>query len=144
MSPLSLKTYAWLLVPKLTTRTLHLTQVRDFFSPIRFFSSLSPWFFICGGKCRRPIILHTVQEYFWRAWQGQTQYVWGGQTIEAGFPKRRGKYSPHHCLDAGLLVLMQDWAFLRRRSVLDIRFFHGMSMELSSKARLDRFHCRFI
>ncbi len=36
MSPLSLKTYAWLLVPKLTTRSLHLTQLRDFF-PIRFF-----------------------------------------------------------------------------------------------------------
>ncbi len=34
------------------------------------------------------------------------------------------KDSPHHCLDAGLLVLMQDWAFLRRSPVLDIRFFH--------------------
>ncbi len=69
--------------------------------------------------CRRPIILRAVQRYFWCAQQGQTQYVWGGQTIEAGFPKRRGKDSPRHRLSAGLLVLMQDWAFLRRCSVLD-------------------------
>jgi hypothetical protein len=41
--------------------------------------------------------------------KGQMQYVWGGQTIKAGFPKRQGKDSPRHCLDAGLLVLMQDW-----------------------------------
>ncbi len=27
-------------------------------------------------QCRRPPILRTVQEYFWRAWQGQTWYVW--------------------------------------------------------------------
>jgi hypothetical protein len=26
-------------------------------------------------ECCRPIILHTVQEYFWRAWQGQMRYV---------------------------------------------------------------------
>ncbi len=36
MSLLSLKTYTWLLVSKLTTRSLHLTQLKDFF-PIRFF-----------------------------------------------------------------------------------------------------------
>ncbi len=80
-------------------------------------------------QCRRLPILCTVQEYFWHAWQGQTQYVWGGQTIKARFPKRRGKDSPRHRLNAGLLVLMQDWAFLRRGPVLDKRFFHGMSME---------------
>ncbi len=69
--------------------------------------------------CRRPIILRTVQGYFWHAQQGQMQYVWGGQAIEAGFPKRWGKDSPHHRLNAGLLVLMQYWAFLRGCSVLD-------------------------
>ncbi len=35
------------------------------------------------GRRRLPI-LRTVQDYFWRAWQGQTQYVWTGQTIESG------------------------------------------------------------
>jgi hypothetical protein len=82
--------------------------------------------------CRRPIILHTVQGYFWHPRQGQTLYVWGGQTIEAGFPKRQGKDLPCHCLNAGLPALMQDWAFLRRCSILDIRFFHGMFTELPS------------
>ncbi len=86
----------------------------------KVFSSLSPcWFFIRGGKCSTLIVLHTVQGYFWRTRQGQTWYVWGGQTIEAGFPKRQGKDSPRHCLNTGLRVLMQDWAFLRRCSVLD-------------------------
>ncbi len=133
MSPLSLKTYAWLLVSNLTTRSLHVTQLRDFFS-YKVFSSLSPWwlFFICGGKCRRQTIIHTVQEYFWRTRQGRMGYVWGGQTIEAGFPKRQGKDSPCHCIDAGLLVQMQDWAFLCKGSVLDIRFLHGVSMERPS------------
>ncbi len=69
--------------------------------------------------CRRLIILCTVQEYFWRARQGPMLYVWRGQTIKARFPKRQGKDSPRHCLNAGLLVLMQDWAFLHRCSVLD-------------------------
>ncbi len=83
--------------------------------------------------CRGPIILPTVQGYFWRARQGQMQYAWGGQTIKAGFPKWQGKDSPRHCLNAGMLVLMQDWAFLVCKcSVLGIRFFHGMSMELPS------------
>ncbi len=72
-----------------------------------------------SGLCPRPIILHTVQEYFWCAWQGQMLYVWGGQTIQARFPKRQGKDSPSHCLSERLLVLMQDWAFLCRWSVLD-------------------------
>ncbi len=94
-----------------------------------------PWLLPCPPPlqmlwcCCRRIILCTVQENFWRTRQGQTLYMWGGQTIKAGFPKRRGKDSLRHCRNAGLLVLMQDWAFLRRCSVLDIRFFHGMSME---------------
>ncbi len=67
-----------------------LDSIERIFFLLEGFSSLSPWFFIRGGECCRPPILHTVQEYFWRAWQGQMQYVWGGQTIEAGFPKRRG------------------------------------------------------
>ncbi len=37
-----------------------------------------------SGACRRLPILHTVQEYFWHAWQGQMQYVWTGQTVESG------------------------------------------------------------
>ncbi len=82
--------------------------------------------------CCWPIILCTVQGYFWCTRQSQRRYMWGGQIIKAGFPKRQGKDSPHHRLNAGLLVLMQDWAFLCRCSVLDIRFFHGMSMELPS------------
>jgi hypothetical protein len=84
---------------------------------------------VCASLCCRLIIIRTVEEYFWHTWQGQTRYVWGGQTIDAGFPKRQGKDSPRHRLNAGLLVLMQHWAFLRRCSVLDIRFLHGMSME---------------
>ncbi len=46
---------------------------------------MSPWFFIRGGKCCRLPILRTVQEYFWcTPWQGQTRYVWTGQTVESG------------------------------------------------------------
>ncbi len=53
-----------------TNHTYHVTstQLRDYFFPIKAFSSLSPcWYFICGGKCWRPVILCTVQGYFWRA-----------------------------------------------------------------------------
>ncbi len=70
MSPLSFKAYARLLVSKLTTRvTSQALNWEIIFFPIKDLSSLSPcWFFICaGGKCRRPIILCTVQGYFWRA-----------------------------------------------------------------------------
>ncbi len=55
-----------------TNHTCHVTstQLRDYFFLIKVFSSLSPcWFFICGGKCCRPIILCTVQGYFLRARQ---------------------------------------------------------------------------
>ncbi len=41
MSPLSLKTYAWLLVSKLATRSLHLTQQRGYSFVIRFFPHLA-------------------------------------------------------------------------------------------------------
>ncbi len=40
-----------------TNHACHITstQLRDYFLSIRFFSSLSPcWFFIHGGKCRKP------------------------------------------------------------------------------------------
>ncbi len=60
-----------------------LDSIERFFS-YKGFSSLSPWFFIRGGECRRPPILRIVQEYFWRSWQGQTQNVWQGQTVESG------------------------------------------------------------
>ncbi len=42
------------------------------------------------------------------------------------------------CLDAGLLVLMQDWAFLRREPILIVRFFHGESVEGLSQDTLGR------
>ena len=121
MSPLSLKTYAWLLVSKLTTCVTSLDSIERSFFFLIVFSSLSPcWFFIRGGKCCRPIILHTVQEYFWRARQGQTQYVWWGQTVESGlrcwaqhlikvWGGRATKSSPHHCQDAGLHSYVGVW-----------------------------------
>ncbi len=81
---------------------------------------MSPcWFFIRGGECRKLIIPCTIQGHFWRAWQGQMQHMWGGQAIESGFPKRWGEDLPQYCLSAGLLVLMQDVAFLFRCSILD-------------------------
>jgi hypothetical protein len=99
-----------LVVSILTNHTFtSLDSIERLFFLLKGFSSLSPWFFICGGKCSRPPILHTAQEYFWRAWQGQTQYVCGGQTIKAGFPKRQGS------LDIKIdhvIALMQDcWSW---------------------------------
>jgi hypothetical protein len=108
---------------------------------------LSPcWFFICRGKCRKPITPFTVQGYFWCAWQGQTLHVWRGQTTKSGFSKRQSEDSARHPLSAGLLVLIQDWAFLRRCSVLDrlntsdslgfARLEREISMELPAEINL--------
>jgi hypothetical protein len=76
--------------------------------------------FICGGKCCRPPILRTVQEYFWRVWQGQTQYVWQGQTTESGlrwwaqhliglWVGKAITSSPPHCRDSGLHSYIGFW-----------------------------------
>ena len=62
------------------------TQLRDYFWPIWFFSSLSPCrFFICGGKCHKPPSYvpykGTYVSYngtFGAPDQGQTLEVWGG------------------------------------------------------------------
>jgi hypothetical protein len=71
--------------------------------------------------CHGPIIHHTVQEYFWRAWQGQTQYVWGGQTIKAESPaespKIRGRFghkdfhlitSTQSCVECSISLIVLD------------------------------------
>ncbi len=48
--------------------------------------------------------------------KGQMLDVQYSQTVESG---SEVVGLPHHCLSAGQLVLMQDWAFLRRCLVLD-------------------------
>ncbi len=60
-SPLSTKTYAWLLVSKLTTihvkTSLPLKWEVIFFTLLRFFFLIEPrWFFIRGGEWRKPIL----------------------------------------------------------------------------------------
>ncbi len=72
-----------------TNYTCHITstQLRDYFLPIRFFSSLSPcWFFICWGKCRKlPRYVPYKCTYvpyngtFGASNQGQTLDVWQGE-----------------------------------------------------------------
>ncbi len=115
MSPLSPKTYAWLLVPKLTTCVTSLNSIeRSFFSLLRIFSLIEPM-----------LILHLL--YFWctrlrqdaKCVIGPDHWIrfWGGRLATSlGYEVAS---SPHHCLSAGLLVLMQDWAFLCRCLVLD-------------------------
>ncbi len=59
-----------LVVSTLINHTCHITHIdwEIIFSVWRFFPPLSPcWFFICGGKWRKPIIHSTVQSYIWHA-----------------------------------------------------------------------------
>ncbi len=97
-------------------------------------------------SCRRPPILRTVQEYFWRAWQGQTQYVWTGQTTESGL----------RCWAQHLIALteecMQDWTGLHaglsrtacrtEKSYVEgsightVRFIHGTSRQGQTRSLL--------
>ncbi len=101
-----------LLVSKLTTCVTSLDSIeRSLFSLLKVFphwahaDSSFIW-----GKCRKPIIHHTIQWYFWRTqlrsdatWvMGPDRGVrfWGSElTISSGYEVAG---SPHHLLDAGL------------------------------------------
>ncbi len=65
-SPLSTKTYTWLLVSKLTARKIHHSHSveRSFFILLRFYLIEPRWFFIRGGKWHKPnlctVQIHTL------------------------------------------------------------------------------------
>ncbi len=90
----------------------------------KVFSSLSPWwFFICGGKCCRLIILHTVQEFFWCTWQRSDaihmirQDHWVRSEVLSPTNHQDMKWQSHHIITISSLGCRT--AFLRRCSVLD-------------------------
>ncbi len=68
-STLLSKTYAWLLVSKLTTRVIICTQSRDNFFTHRFFSSLSHADSSFVGASDVSRLKCIVRTYFWCAWQ---------------------------------------------------------------------------
>ncbi len=123
MSPLSLKTYNWLWVPKLTTCSLHLTQYRDYLFPMVFSSLSQWWFFICGGECHRLIILCTVQGYFWRTRQRSDAIhvmrpdCWVRSEVLSPTPHWDMRKQIHHIITTSSLGCRT--AFLRRCLVLD-------------------------
>ncbi len=63
-----------------TNHTCHITstQLRDYLFSIKVFSSLSPcWFFIHGGKWRKPLRKVSYRRTFGMPDQGQMLDVWG-------------------------------------------------------------------
>ncbi len=129
-----------LVVSTQTNHMCHITYLNweIIYSLLRFFSSLSPcWFFICGGEWGKPIIHCTIQWYFWCTQLRSDARCVIGQDYQDRFWVGR---LTHHCLIAGLLVLMQDWAFLFRCLVYWTDWTHQnscvISMELCSKNKL--------
>ncbi len=117
MSPLSFNSYAWVVSTQTNHVSHHFPQLRDHYFLIKVLSSLSLcWFFICGGEWRKRIIHCTVWSYFWCAQLRSNARRVTGPDYWVRFWVGR---PPHHCLTAGLLVLMQDCEFLRRGLVLD-------------------------
>jgi hypothetical protein len=89
----------------------------------KVFSSLSPWFFICGGECRRPPILCTVQEYFLaRLTRSDAIRVirpdrWGRSEVLSPIPHWDMSWQSQHIITTSLPGCKT--AFLRRCLVLD-------------------------
>ncbi len=149
MSPLSLKTYAWLLQTNHTFTSLD--SIERFFFSYKVFPSLSPcWFFICGGKCCRPIILRTVQGYFWRTQQRSDAMRvmrpnrWVRSEVLSPTPHWNMRWQSHHIITTSLPGCKT--AFLCKCLVLDrpnTSELMVISMDLFLWARLDCFHSRF-
>jgi hypothetical protein len=84
------------------------TQLRDYFFPIKVFSSLSPcWFFICGGECRKPPRKVLYKRTFGAPDQGQMLDVWESQTIESALRWWTRHIAPHHILELTLEVILE-------------------------------------
>ncbi len=105
-SPLSSQTYAWLLVFKLTTRvTPQAINWVFFFTYMVFFFIEPSWFFIRGGKWRKPPRNVSYTRTFGVPDHGQMLDVWGSQTAESALTWETCYAMPRHILELTLEVI---------------------------------------
>ncbi len=128
-----------------------LDSIERLFFSYKVFSSLSPWwFFIRGGKCRRPIILRTVQEYFLgRLTRSDAIRVirpdrWVRSEVLSPTPHWDMRWQSHHIITTSLpgcrTAFLHKWLILDRLNASDLMF---ISMDLFSYVGLDCFQSRF-
>jgi hypothetical protein len=84
------------------------TQLRDYFFPIKVFSSLSPcWFFIRGGEWRKPPRKVSYKHTFGAPDQGQMLDVWESQTTESALRWQTCHITPRHILELTLEGILE-------------------------------------
>ncbi len=93
-----------------TNHTCHITSThtRDYFFTCMFFFLIEPcWFFIRGGKWRKPPRKVLYKCTFGAPDQGQTLDLWESQTTESALRWRTRHIAPRHILELTLQVILE-------------------------------------
>jgi hypothetical protein len=117
-SPLPAKTCAWLLVSKLTARVTSFALIKRLFFTYKGIFLIEPcWFFIRGGKWRKMFInVSYIRTLGAPGIRPDARHVLEARPRSGSLKNWCGQL-PHQHPNAGLLVPMQDWSFLRRSLV---------------------------